>query len=341
MNIFQKLKELNLPLGEYVLIGSTPLAARGIREAGDLDMAVTPKLFKQLIESKKYQKVEKYGKTFLEGNDVDIAPQLNWDAYPTTTEEAIKTADIINGYPFLSIAETIKFKKALGRDKDFRDIKLLEDYQKNMTVWDKIYQDYKNGGEEYATLKKGLIPEFLEFINNHDFKLKKVLDIGCGNGKYLVFLKTLGFEVSGIDSSPTAVEMSREALGENSSILCSNMYEYSAPQSSYDLIISIAAIHHGLKKEVKKAINSIYKALTVGGRFFITLPDNEGSSHWTVLVDHKEIEPGTRIPLSGPEKDLPHSSFTKNEIKEMFSDFTNINMELLANRGRWIITGEK
>ena len=82
-----------------------------------------------------------------------------------------------------------------------------------MTVWDKIYQDYKNGGEEYATLKKGLIPEFLEFINNHDFKLKKVLDVGCGNGKYLVFLKTLGFEVNGIDSSPTAVEMTKESLG--------------------------------------------------------------------------------------------------------------------------------
>ena len=56
-----------------------------------------------------------------------------------------------------------------------------------MTVWDKIYQDYKNGGEAYATLQQGLIPEFLEFIKAHDFKIKKVLDIGCGNGKYLVF----------------------------------------------------------------------------------------------------------------------------------------------------------
>ena len=210
-----------------------------------------------------------------------------------------------------------------------------------MTVWDKIYQDYKNGGEEYATLKKGLIPEFLEFINNHDFKLKKVLDIGCGNGKYLVFLKTLGFEVSGIDSSPTAVAMTKESLGEESIILCASMYEYIVPPASYDLIISIAAIHHGLKAEVKNAIKNIYSALISGGRFFITLPDNEGSSHWTMMVNHKEIEPGTRVPLSGPEKDLPHSSFTKDEINEMFSDFKNIDMQLLADRGRWIITGEK
>lgn len=210
-----------------------------------------------------------------------------------------------------------------------------------MTVWDKIYQDYKNGGEEYATLRKGLIPEFLEFINNHNFKLKKVLDIGCGNGKYLVFLKTLGFEVSGIDSSLTAVEMTKESLGEDSRILCANMYKYIASSSSYDLIISIAAIHHGLKKEVRNAINNIYSALIPGGCFFITLPDNEGSSHWTMMASHKEIEPGTRVPLSGPEKDLPHSAFTKDEINEMFSDFKNIKTQLLFDRGRWIITGEK
>jgi len=213
---------------------------------------------------------------------------------------------------------------------------------KNMTVWDKIYQDYKSGGEEYATLKKGLIPELVEFIKNNDFKNKNVLDVGCGNGKYLVFLKSLGFEVEGIDSSPTAVEMTREALGGgDSGILCANMYDYDMPGSRYGLIISIAAIHHGLKKQVNGAIRHIYKALIPGGRFFITLPDNEGSSHWTMMASHKEIEPGTRVPLSGPEKDLPHSAFTKKEIKEMFSEFKNINMTLLADRGRWIVTGKK
>jgi len=127
MDIFKKLKELNFPLGEYVLVGSGSLVARGIREANDLDIAVTPKLFKQLIDSKKYQEVEKYGKVFLEADDIDIIPRLDWESYLTTTEEAIKTADIINGYPFLNIAETIKFKKALGREKDFKDIKLLEE----------------------------------------------------------------------------------------------------------------------------------------------------------------------------------------------------------------------
>lgn len=140
MNIFEKLKELDLPFGEYVSVGSCPLAARGIREASDLDIAVTNKLLGRLIESKKYQQVERYGRTFLKTDGVDIIPQLDWEDYSTTVEEAIETADVINGYPFLSIPETIKFKRAMGREKDFRDIKLLEDYQtdQNNIIVDKI-----------------------------------------------------------------------------------------------------------------------------------------------------------------------------------------------------------
>jgi SAM-dependent methyltransferase len=210
-----------------------------------------------------------------------------------------------------------------------------------MTVWDKIYKNYQGGGEEYATLKKALIPEFVDFIGSREFKIKRVLDLGCGNGKYLVFLKNLGFKTDGIDSSPTAVEMTKEVLADDSDIRRCNMYEYEPFPEKYDLIISIAAIHHGLKIQVKSLIKRLYPALVSGGRFFITLPDNEGSAHWTMTVEHEEVEPGTRVPLSGPEKGLPHSSFTAQEIKEMLSDFKKIRMELLVDSGRWIISGEK
>ena len=210
-----------------------------------------------------------------------------------------------------------------------------------MTVWDKIYKNYQSGGEEYATLKKGLIPEFVNFIGSREFKTKRVLDLGCGNGKYLVFLKNLGFKTDGLDSSPTAVEMTKAALANDSDIRCLNMYEYEPIPEKYDLIISVAAIHHGLKLQVKSLVKRLYPALVPGGRIFITLPDNEGSAHWTMMIEHEEVEPGTRVPLSGPEKGLPHSSFTASEIKEMLSDFKKIRMELLVDQGRWIVSGEK
>ena len=48
MNIFSKLKELNFPIGQYVVVGGA-MAAHGIRDAHDLDILVTPTLYQELI----------------------------------------------------------------------------------------------------------------------------------------------------------------------------------------------------------------------------------------------------------------------------------------------------
>ena len=80
-----------------------------------------------------------------------------------------------------------------------------------MPIWDTIYKNYQNGGLAWASLKDGLHPDFMEFIEYANFEIKNALDIGCGDGKYLLFLQKLGFQITGIDSSPTAISMAREA----------------------------------------------------------------------------------------------------------------------------------
>jgi hypothetical protein len=130
MNIIIKIKELNLPLGEYVIVGSGILDALNIREAHDIDIAVTPKLHEQLRKTGEFKEDIRYNKIFLIKDGIDIIPQLNWDKYKTTTEEAITSAKIIEGIPFMNLEELIKFKTALGREKDFKDIELIKQYLK-------------------------------------------------------------------------------------------------------------------------------------------------------------------------------------------------------------------
>lgn len=115
-------------MGEYVIVGSGPLAALGIREANDIDVAVTPKLLAELRATGEWEEVEKYGKIFLKKEGVDIIPQLSWEEYPTTTEEAIASAMMIDGISFMNLHELKKFKTALGREKDFADIARIDAY---------------------------------------------------------------------------------------------------------------------------------------------------------------------------------------------------------------------
>jgi large subunit ribosomal protein L21 len=44
----------------------------------------------------------------------------------------IKEANIINGISFMNLHELVKFKKALGREKDLVDVGLVEEYWKKV-----------------------------------------------------------------------------------------------------------------------------------------------------------------------------------------------------------------
>ncbi|KKQ35475.1 MAG: hypothetical protein US52_C0024G0009 [candidate division WS6 bacterium GW2011_GWA2_37_6] len=129
MNIFKILKELNFPLGQYVVVGGA-MAAHGIREAHDLDILVTPNLYERLLnEGWKQCTCEQCMKTsrlMLKGDDVDILPNFMYKNYIGDTKSLIDNADIIKGFPFIKLEEFMKFKKELGRQKDVKDIKLMK-----------------------------------------------------------------------------------------------------------------------------------------------------------------------------------------------------------------------
>ena len=209
-----------------------------------------------------------------------------------------------------------------------------------MANWDAIYKNYQQGGNAWATLSEGIDPRFIAFIEKNDFSIRKAFDIGCGNGKYLALLESKGFQTDGIDSSPTAVEMTKKILSAKSEIQVANMYEFAYPENAYDFILSVSTLHHGYKDEIVETIKKIHTSLISQGMIFITLPNFEASHTWDTFKEDTELAPGTYAPNSGPEEGLPHSFFTEQEVRNLFSDFKNIRLDL-DKIGRWFITGSK
>ncbi len=209
-----------------------------------------------------------------------------------------------------------------------------------MTIWDNIYKNYQKGGEAWATLSEEIHPLFKQFLERSTFEHENVLDIGCGTGKYLKMLQTVGFRTDGIDSSETAVEMTKNLLGDDSKIFCVDMFEFDIMENNYDLIISISTIHHGRKEQVQYLVDKIYGALMANGRIFITVPDFESSKKWHTFKDHAEIAAGTFAPLSGPEKGLPHSFYPAAAAQKLFSKFKDTQLDL-DGHGRWVVQASK
>ncbi|MDD5342581.1 MAG: class I SAM-dependent methyltransferase [Patescibacteria group bacterium] len=214
-----------------------------------------------------------------------------------------------------------------------------------MTIWDKIYKNYQKGGPAWATIEGRILPQFINFLKFNKFNIKHALEIGCGMGKYLVILKELGFKTDGIDSSITAMQMTKNNLKDDSNIILADMFEYEIPKNKYDLIFSIFSVHHGLKNQVKSVIDEIYSSLMSNGKFFITLPDYNSSKSWDTFKNNKDLGNGVFTPLSGPEKGLPHSFYNRKEVYALFNKFTDIKVELEKSgkivHGNWIISGKK
>ena len=50
----------------------------------------------------------------------------------------------------------------------------------------------------------------VELIKNEGVKRCKTIDLGCGAGNYAIYLASVGFDVTGVDIAPTAIEIAKE-----------------------------------------------------------------------------------------------------------------------------------
>lgn len=128
---FDNLKKLNLPTSDFVVVGSGPMSVRGIRESEDIDVIVTPSLWNEM--SKKYKVgINSFGVEILNlENDIETlnpVQSLFGNSKTIPVEEIFTQADTFDGIKFLNLDHLKKIKRELGREKDLRDIELIDKY---------------------------------------------------------------------------------------------------------------------------------------------------------------------------------------------------------------------
>lgn len=157
--------------------------------------------------------------------------------------------------------------------------------------------------------------------------VKRVLDMGCGAGKDLVFLAKNGFEVFGIDIAPEGLKFIKAQLKKfklKSNFKVGNVFDRLPFQSNFfDAVISVQVLQHGKVDKIKKAIKEIERVLRPGGFVFITLCGrlSKGKVRYCLVKTAKKIAPHTYVPQIGNEKGLVHFIYNKNIIKEHYNNF--------------------
>jgi hypothetical protein len=133
MDLFLEIDRLHLPSGQYIVVGSGIMSAKGIRSVNDLDIVVTPTVFEEFKNVEGWDllpwtKEGVDGKEWLRNGEVELYEQLSQKEGSLSVEELLRDSEIINGIPFITLEKLIEFKRAYGRPKDFEDIRIIEEH---------------------------------------------------------------------------------------------------------------------------------------------------------------------------------------------------------------------
>ncbi len=112
---------------------------------------------------------------------------------------------------------------------------------------------------------------------------QRILDIGCGSGRNLVYFLNNGYDVCGIDQDPEAIDRVREMAIKIQSDFDPARFTVSAIESlpfqeeEFDLVIANAVLHFAVDaSQFEAMLYAAWRVLKPGGVFFARLASNIG-----------------------------------------------------------------
>lgn len=127
----EKIKELQLPQSDVVVVGSGALAVRGIRDSKDVDVMVTPDIWNTLAQKFIVRRNESDVETIYIGEYVEILnprDSLFGDSRVVPIDDIFRDAELIDGIAYISLEHLKQIKLYMGREKDLADVKLIDQY---------------------------------------------------------------------------------------------------------------------------------------------------------------------------------------------------------------------
>ena len=128
-----KVKVLNLPLDQIIVIGSGILDQLGIRPASDIDLAASSDLMKKLSEEsgdwlKKFDDNQRFYFVKDDGS-AEVWDGWDFDGQTVSYDDLLDYAVEYDGVRFVDLEFLRKWKSWRGREKDVRDVELIDEWR--------------------------------------------------------------------------------------------------------------------------------------------------------------------------------------------------------------------
>lgn len=181
----------------------------------------------------------------------------------------------------------------------------------HLYAWEK---DYRMRGSLWRGPFLGF--DFSQIISSGS----KVLELGCGDGKTLAMLVSAGFNVTGIDVSPSAINLARKKVGgKKARLFVGDVCNLPFSPNSFDAVVAVHVLDHLTAKERRKAAAECRRVLKKNGLLLF-----QGfSSRDLRFGQGKKVE----LRTFRRQNNIWYHYFTSGEVKKLFEGFELVELQ--------------
>ena len=206
-------------------------------------------------------------------------------------------------------------------------------------LWEDVFQ-----AKEWGRYPPLALVRFIaqNYYNVPDRSQTRVLELGCGPGANIWYMAREGLTVSGIDGSPSAIEIAEKRLTEEGGLSADlivgdiNHIDTLYEAESFDAVVDVNCLQCSTQAAIVEIVSKSWALLKPGGKMFSVMM---GSGSWGEGLG-TEIAPGTYTDIKeGPCSDSEVNHFaTEEDIQEAFGLFSDIHTEWIK---RSYVGGDK
>lgn len=124
----------------------------------------------------------------------------------------------------------------------------------------------------------GTHPELKDLVESGRISPGRAIDLGCGAGQEAVYLATRGFDVTGVDISPTAIGMAEKAAADQSvdvRFVVDDLTVMSKVEDRFDLIVDYGALNDLNPEQRDAYIDSVLPLAADNSQFLLMCFDSK------------------------------------------------------------------
>src|SRR3989344_5675814 len=144
---------------------------------------------------------------------------------------------------------------------------------------------------------------------------KKLLDLGCGDGRDSIYFAKKGLNVTSVDFSESGIKKLNEKIKrlgiKNINAVRADIKKINFKDNSFDIIYAHLSLHYFDDKTTGKIFNNLYNILNFGGLIFIKCKSTEDSL----------CGQGEKVGEDMYFKNHLHHFFSKDYMKEKLGKF--------------------